>query len=129
MACPGTGSLVPCPHRPDISPVFSIFKEARRFKRRDLLGHSRRDELVDASPILPAQPFHCLLERAWQPQGIGVGLLHSNLTLPIASRGSNTSTPNRDGTTPKSRTLNVTRASAWPFTAASSTISSFASRS
>ncbi len=23
--------------------------------------------------------------------------------------------PNRDGTTPKSRTLNVTRASAWPF--------------
>src|SRR5260370_28574371 len=30
--------------------------------------------------------------------------------------------PNRDGITPKSRTLNVTRASAWPFTAASSTM-------
>lgn len=37
--------------------------------------------------------------------------------------------PNREGTAPKSRTLNVTKASARPFTAASSTISSPGSRS
>jgi hypothetical protein len=62
------------------------------------------------------------------PQRVCHRLRHC-LILPIASRGIITSIPNRAGTVPKSRTLNVTNVSARPLTAVSSTISSPGSRS
>ena len=44
--------------------------------------------------------------------------------LAMTSLGSNASTPNREGAIPKSRMLNVTKASARPLMATSKTISS-----
>src|SRR3989304_6912527 len=103
----------------EICPRSPILKEARRLQSRNLLRHGGSYELIQARSVLLAQPLDRLLERPRQPQGVCPFLCHC-LILPSASRGSRTSTPNCEGAVPKSRTLNVTRPSARPLTAASS---------
>ena len=82
--------------------------------------------------MLVLSSFLCRSTALFSERGSRTGYvnrLRHCLILPIASRGIITSIPNRAGTVPKSRTLNVTNASARPCTAVSGTISSPGSRS
>lgn len=112
----------------EVCPSFPILKKTGRLEGGDFFGHGSGYKLVYAGAILLAQPLHCLLEGAWETQGICFCFRHF-LILLIASFGRRTSIPKCEGTAPKCRALNVTKAFARPLTAASSTISSPGSRS
>src|SRR5690606_4932091 len=95
--------------------------------RADLLRNRRDDPLIERYTVLLRQPRRRLLERLRQLQGVFVALgLRHVFSLLTISPGVATVTPSVEAGR-KSLTLCVTMASACPFSAASSTISSAAS--
>jgi hypothetical protein len=85
-------------------------RSAKKFARphgRQFLGHGRRDKLIDARAVLLCTALDLRLDRAGQPKRVGALVFHVPI-LRIASAGVSTSIPNQEGTTPKSRRLNVT---------------------
>ena len=112
----------------EIRPLATLRKELGRVHRRQFFGDGSRDELVDTDTVLLRATLYFRFDGARQTKRIGT-LISYLLILRIASAGVSTSIPNCAGTTPKSRRLNVTTATARPLTAASSTSSSAGSRS
>src|SRR5271166_4834053 len=105
----------------------ALLEERRcRFHNSNLFCHGDSDPLVQRHAVLLGQTLGGLLNGQGKLQGIG-SFTH-RLTFFSSSAGLRTEMPNRSPASTKSPALYVTKASAWPLTAASSTISSFGSR-
>jgi hypothetical protein len=70
------------PHDPieclEVSARLPILEESDCLKRRNLLGYSGSDELIDAGSSFPAEPLDRFLQRARQPQRMFLSLSSLN---------------------------------------------------
>src|SRR6516164_2628289 len=100
----GPGWLAaPAAHEPlkgnKVRPPAMLGKELGRIHRRQFLGGSGRDELVDTDTVLLCPPLYFRFDRARQTEWIGTLIFHVPI-LRIASAGVSTSMPKGAGAAP-----------------------------